>query len=51
MDNDDRVALAWHPVYEQLFVSGGSEGSIYHWAAGELVPIASLEPAHESNVS
>jgi len=25
------VALAWHPIHECLFASGGSDGSIMYW--------------------
>lgn len=28
------LALAWHPVHERLFASGGSDGSIYFWHVG-----------------
>ena len=27
------VALAWHPVHECLFASGGSDGAIMYWLA------------------
>ena len=27
------VALAWHPVHECLFTSGGSDGAIMYWLA------------------
>jgi len=27
------AALAWHPVHECLFASGGSDGSIMYWMA------------------
>ncbi len=28
------LALAWHPIHERLFSSGGSDGSIYFWHVG-----------------
>lgn len=31
------VALAWHPVHETLFASGGSEGAILFWIVGYVV--------------
>lgn len=27
-------AVAWHPVHEGLFASGGSDGSLLFWHAG-----------------
>jgi len=28
------TAIAWHPINEQLFVSGGSDGAMMFWEAG-----------------
>lgn len=28
------VAVAWHPIHEGLFASGGSDGSLLFWHAG-----------------
>jgi len=25
------IALAWHPIHECLFASGGSDGAIMYW--------------------
>lgn len=27
-------AVAWHPIHEALFASGGSDGSIMYWMVG-----------------
>ena len=27
-------SLAWHPVHESMFASGGSDGSIFYWLVG-----------------
>ena len=43
-------SIAWHPVHEKLFVSGGWEGSIHFWQTNDTVPVASMEAAHESSV-
>lgn len=43
-------AIAWHPVHDDLLVSGGSEGSIIHWSMPDASPKESLEFAHDSNV-
>ena len=28
------AAVAWHPVHETLFASGGSDGSLMFWLVG-----------------
>ena len=28
------MSIAWHPVHESLFVSGGGEGSVLFWMVG-----------------
>lgn len=28
------TALAWHPVHEEIFASGGSDGAVMFWAVG-----------------
>lgn len=28
------TAVAWHPVHEGLFASGGSDGSLLFWHVG-----------------
>jgi polyadenylation factor subunit 2 len=43
-------AIAWHPIHENLFVSGGWEGSINFWLTDDDTPVASMENAHESSV-
>ncbi|SCV68989.1 BQ2448_2009 [Microbotryum intermedium] len=43
-------SLAWHPVHDDLLVSGGSEGSIIHWCMPDAAPKDVVEFAHESNV-
>jgi polyadenylation factor subunit 2 len=30
-------SVAWHPVHENLFVSGGFDGSIFFWNQGYFV--------------
>lgn len=30
------AALAWHPVHESLFASGGSDGSLMFWIVGSV---------------
>lgn len=28
------LAVHWHPLYEEMFASGGSDGSIMFWLMG-----------------
>nr|XP_046908687.1 pre-mRNA 3' end processing protein WDR33-like [Dermatophagoides farinae] len=42
--------LAWHPIHEGLFASGGSDGSILFWLVGTDKEIGCMENAHESIV-
>ena len=32
--NAELIGLAWHPVHESLFASGGYEGALYYWLVG-----------------
>lgn len=42
--------LAWHPVHEGVFASGGSDGSIMFWNVGADKEVGTIEQAHESIV-
>ncbi len=42
--------LAWHPVHEGIFASGGSDGSIMFWHVGADKEVGVIEQAHESIV-
>lgn len=42
--------VAWHPVHEGIFASGGSDGSIMFWSVGADKEIGAIEAAHESIV-
>nr|XP_002129198.1 pre-mRNA 3' end processing protein WDR33 [Ciona intestinalis] len=44
----EAFSVAWHPIHEEMFASGGSEGSIMYWQVGEDKEIGSLEGAHDS---
>ncbi|XP_013777092.1 pre-mRNA 3' end processing protein WDR33-like [Limulus polyphemus] len=46
----EAISLAWHPVHESLFVSGGSEGSIMFWVVGADKEVGGMEQAHDSCV-
>ncbi|EYC06821.1 hypothetical protein Y032_0073g722 [Ancylostoma ceylanicum] len=44
------TAIAWHPVHEGLFVSGGGDGSIAYWLVENEKEVAFLEHAHDQAV-
>jgi len=41
------LALAWHPVHEGLFVSGGGDGALGYWLVNNDKELALLEQAHD----
>ncbi|CAK5029023.1 unnamed protein product [Meloidogyne enterolobii] len=41
------TALAWHPVHEGLFVSGGGDGALGYWLVNNDKELALLEQAHD----
>jgi polyadenylation factor subunit 2 len=46
----DVCTVAWHPIYEKMFVSGGADGSLYYWLAGNDKELGAEENAHEAMV-
>lgn len=46
----DVTSVAWHPHHEELFVSGGADGSLLHWLVGYPQPQAEARGAHEGPV-
>ncbi|CAJ0963615.1 unnamed protein product, partial [Mesorhabditis belari] len=44
------TSLAWHPVHEGLFVTGGGDGSIAYWLVDHEKEIALLENAHDQAI-
>jgi len=43
-------AVSWHPVHQNLFTSGGSDGAIIFWNVNQDKEIGVIENAHESIV-
>ncbi|XP_066157432.1 pre-mRNA 3' end processing protein WDR33 [Euwallacea fornicatus] len=43
-------SVAWHPVHEGLFASGGSDGAIVFWHVGADKEMGAIEQAHDSIV-
>lgn len=46
----DVTCAAWHPMHEELFCSGGHEGSLTYWLVGRAAPQAEVRGAHEGSV-
>ncbi|CAD6192569.1 unnamed protein product [Caenorhabditis auriculariae] len=44
------ISVAWHPVHEGLFVSGGGDGSIAYWLVDSEKEIGFLEHAHDQAI-
>jgi polyadenylation factor subunit 2 len=44
------LALAWHPVHEGLFASGGGDGSLGYWLVHNDKETVLLEQAHDQAV-
>lgn len=46
----EACSLAWHPIHECLFASGGSDGAVMFWMAGADKEVGAMENAHDSCV-
>ncbi|XP_056600591.1 pre-mRNA 3' end processing protein WDR33 [Triplophysa dalaica] len=46
----EATAVAWHPVHEGMFASGGSDGSLLFWNAGVEKEVGGMEMAHEGMI-
>ena len=46
----EALTLAWHPVHEELFASGGSDGAMMFWSVGAEKEVGAIENAHESSI-
>ncbi|XP_062844138.1 pre-mRNA 3' end processing protein WDR33 [Trichomycterus rosablanca] len=46
----ESTAVAWHPVHEGLFASGGSDGSLLFWHVGVEKEVGGMELAHEGMI-
>ncbi|XP_035218148.1 pre-mRNA 3' end processing protein WDR33-like isoform X1 [Stegodyphus dumicola] len=46
----EATTLAWHPVHEGLFSSGGSDGCVMFWVVGADKEVGCMEQAHDSCV-
>lgn len=43
-------ALAWHPIHEGLFASGGGDGSLYYWSVDSESEMGCIEHAHDQSI-
>ncbi|XP_054929493.1 pre-mRNA 3' end processing protein WDR33 isoform X3 [Dermacentor andersoni] len=46
----EACSLAWHPIHECLFASGGSDGAVMFWMVGADKEVGAMENAHDSCV-
>ena len=46
----DITQAAWHPLQEDLFVSGGHDGSMAFWLAGRNKLLTKVPAAHEGSI-
>nr|XP_057924760.1 pre-mRNA 3' end processing protein WDR33 isoform X1 [Doryrhamphus excisus] len=46
----EATAVAWHPIHEGLFASGGSDGSLLFWHTGVEKEVGGMEMAHEGMI-
>ncbi|XP_066565852.1 pre-mRNA 3' end processing protein WDR33 isoform X2 [Amia ocellicauda] len=46
----EATAVAWHPIHEGLFASGGSDGSLLFWHVGVEKEVGGMEMAHEGMI-
>jgi len=49
----DVTSLAWNPVFETVFASGGNDGTLVYWDVGPLgfeAPQARIMYAHDSSI-
>ncbi|KAK9814492.1 hypothetical protein WJX72_006740 [[Myrmecia] bisecta] len=46
----DVTCAAWHPVHEELFMSGSYDGSLIYWLLSRSEPQAEVRGAHEASV-
>ncbi|ESN93260.1 hypothetical protein HELRODRAFT_115778 [Helobdella robusta] len=46
----EATTIAWHPIHESLFASGGSDGAILYWLVDIDKEVGSIENAHETMV-
>uniref|UniRef100_A0A670I7N5 pre-mRNA 3' end processing protein WDR33 n=1 Tax=Podarcis muralis TaxID=64176 RepID=A0A670I7N5_PODMU len=46
----EATAVAWHPVHEGFFASGGSDGSLLFWHVGVEKEVGGMEMAHEGMI-
>lgn len=44
------LAIAWHPVHEGLFASGGGDGSLGYWLVNNDKETVLLEQAHDQAI-
>lgn len=46
----EAASINWHPLYENMFASGGSDGSIMFWLMGCEKELGCIENAHDGMI-
>jgi len=46
----EAASVNWHPIYEKMFASGGSDGSIMFWLMGCEKELGCIEGAHDGMI-
>lgn len=46
----EAASVNWHPIYEEMFASGGSDGSIMFWLLGCEKELGVMENAHDGMI-
>jgi len=46
----EATTVAWHPIHESLFASGGSDGALMFWLVGHDKEVGSIDDAHDAMV-
>lgn len=49
--NKEVCSLAWHPVHEEVLVTGGFQGSLIYWMMGHEGPHSIIPNAHNYSVN
>ncbi|KIZ00050.1 hypothetical protein MNEG_7910 [Monoraphidium neglectum] len=46
----DVLSAEWHPIHEDVCVSGSFDGTLCHWLVGQAEPQAVVTGAHDSSI-
>ena len=49
-DYREATSVAWHPLHENMFASGGFDGSLLYWIVPNTRPQAAVATAHDNAI-